>query len=228
VSKPTSSRQVFAARVERLQLRLAFPPEDADALLRRFCTDDRMHEAWELLAQFDDAAFEDFIHVVLAVVSGMRDQPEQLARYREWRRKMAEVRMIVGQFIEMCETPIQLCDGSSVIIVEKYFPDFFLVPVKKARQALKAEAAYWNDLDPFGDLSRKWGDGRVNMAYRLSHIVKRRTGQPHYEVVAALVNTILDTGGDDEITADAVRKVFKRAVQRGAFDLGQRPDDSTA
>jgi hypothetical protein len=229
VLKPTTPRQVFAAKVERVQLAwLAFPPnrgapEDA-AILRRLCTDDRMHKAWELLAQLDDDDFEDFIKSALVIVYGARLLPELRASYQEWRGKIFEVGMITGQFIKMCETtpvfasPLQLTmreDGAPPETIGKYFPDL-LAQAKEAYLALAAEMrnAWENEKDTVGDLSRKLGDGRWIMARELSRKINGHTGQPHYEAVAALLNTILDTGDDDEITADAVRKVSTRAVQR--------------
>jgi len=235
VLKPTSPRQVFAAKVERLQRTwLASPPAwdlptDADALLRRFCIDDRMHEAWELLAQLDDGDFEFFIDAVLSIIKGVRFLPEFRANYQEWRCQIAEAGTAVAQFIKMCETspvfasPRQLMqkDDAPLETIGKYFPDL-LVQAKEAYLALAAEAglAWEKEKDDVGDLSRKLGDGRAEMGRDLCHLIKVRTGQPHYEAVAALLNTVLDTG-DDEVTADAVRK----ACARGR---AERPDDSIA
>jgi hypothetical protein len=230
VLKPTTPRQVFAAKVQDLQLMwLAFPPnweftwwelpEVADALLHRFCTDDRMHEAWELLAQFDDDAFEDFIEETLIIVSDARRLPRHRASFGEWRRQIDEVGMMTRQFIKMCETspvfasPLQLSeDGTSSETIGKYFPDL-LAQAKQAYLMLAAESivAWEREKEEVGDLSRKLGDGRTEIAHDLSKYIKRCTGQPHYEAIAALLNTILD---DDEITADAVRKMCTRAVQR--------------
>jgi len=220
VLKPTSPRQVFAAKVERLQLIrwLAFPPawklpEDADALLHRFCTDDRMHKAWKL-ARLDDAIFEEFIVVALSIVGGARLRPEYRAAFQEWRSEIAKAQIVTRQFIEMCETSLVFRSPWHEAI-GKDFPAF-LTQAKKIDLALAMEAVSVREeeQDTVGGLSRKFGDGRAEMAHDLIHAIKDRSGQPHYEVVAALLNTILNTGDDDEITADAVRKICTRAAQR--------------
>jgi hypothetical protein len=216
--KPTTPKEVFAAKIQRLQLAwLEFPtnwesPEDT-ALLHRLCADDRMHEAWELLAQFDDDDFGPFIDLMLSLIEGVRSLPELRVSYREWRSEITEARIIMEVFVEMCETSSVF--GSPPATIGKYFPDL-LVQAKEAYLALAAEAANVRELeqDEVGDLSRKFGDGRAEMARDLIRMIKRLTGQPHYEAVAALLNTILDTGDDDEITADAVRKISTRAAQR--------------
>jgi hypothetical protein len=221
VLKPTTPKEVFAAKAQRLQLMwLAFPPNrefalDDDALLRRFCTDERMHEVWELLVQFDDDDFRVFIDEVLMSVGGMRELLEMPASFREWRCEIAEARMRTELFIEMCETfPVFRLPLSHVPpeTIRKYFPDL-LVQAKEAYLALMAEEANAeeNEQEEVGDLSRKFSDGRAELACDFCHTMKRHTGQPHYEAVAALLKTILDI---DEITADAVRKMCTRAVQR--------------
>ena len=56
-------------------------------------------------------------------------------------------------------------------------------------------------------MGRKFGDGRAIIARDLVWLTKEITGQPHFEAVASLLRAIL---GDDDLSADAVRKAVSR------------------
>jgi hypothetical protein len=178
-----------------------------------------MHEAWELLAQID-GDYGPLIDDVLLIVAGVRERLEMRAGYQEWRSEIAEAAIITDQFIVMCgalpvlRAPTQgrKWDDDPLETIGKRYPDF-LVRAKEIYLELASEAfdVREEERDEVGDLSRKFGDGRADMARDFCHIIKHHTGAPHYEAVAALLNTILDT---DEITADAVRKMISRAADR--------------
>jgi hypothetical protein len=180
-----------------------------------------MHEAWELLTTFNDDEFAGFIEEALLVVAGVRALPE-LKEHHRWRRnEIDEACEKTKQFIEVCETlPVFLSAWEMMSFVRDsratlgdYFPEL-LARAREAYLALLAEAANAKAerKDDIGDLSRKFGDGRQEMARDLTLLIRRITGQPHYEAIAALLNVILDTADHNMISADAVRK----AVARGS------------
>ena len=214
-------KQVFTARIERIRLSwLAEPPYTPSpeelTVLQTLCTDYRMHEAWNLLATFSDDKFSWFVSEMLETVLGARLLPKLRELHTNRRAAIADACTVTEDFIETCEcspvfaTPLQMILGGNDdhATIGDCFPDL-LARAREALLALQAELANAaeNELDDVGDMGRKFGDGRAIIARDLVWLTKEITGQPHFEAVASLLRAIL---GDDDLSADAVRKAVSR------------------
>ena len=222
---PTSKRarqspqKSFAARVELIQfelLRLGF--EKHIPLLGRLCIDDRMQPAWHLLACLDDDLFEDLIWCVIVTNDWIKNLPNHRLEYQAWRYELDEATLKTRNFIKMCESlPVFMPVGERLdrydgpFTIEQCFPEL-VTRAREALLALEAErpiAAVWEKED-VGHLSRKFGDGRVETARDLAPAVENITGKPNWEVLTALINVILDTDVDNQVSVEAVRKAVAR------------------
>jgi hypothetical protein len=177
-----------------------------------------MQEAWDLLNTIDENAFGDFVKDALDAIESVRFLPALLRCLEGWRANIAEARQKTEEFIEMCESLYLFQRGAEMYFLKgdlstmgERFPDL-LVQARAAHSALLAEAANMqkHETEATVGISRKPGDGRGIMARDLVSSLKKLTGAPHYGVVAALLNAALDTGDEDDISADAVRKAVTR------------------
>src|SRR5262249_9522974 len=146
---------------------------------------------------------------------------KRLPEYREfydfWGAQIADATKKTREFIEMCEkAPVFMSpkrivwgedDGAaddraaSRFTLEDCFPEL-VARAREALLALEAERplAKLEKKEEVGHLSRKFGDGRVTLAQELVALMRNYAGQPHYGVVCALSNVILDTDTDNEFT----------------------------
>jgi len=221
----TSFQKIFADRIGRLQLEwlthdyLKLGTEEDYKLLNRLRTDERMRGAWVLLASLSDVEFCDFIVLMLYSIDGIRATPRLRKLYQTRRAMTDEARRATERFMMICrELPLRKTVLQEMMGIEDQwstiadvFPDL-LPQLKKVHEFILATAVDCA-ADEKGDLSgmsRKFEDGCADIFRSLADLIRRITGKPHYNVVAALANVILNTGDDDDITADAVRKAVAR------------------
>jgi hypothetical protein len=222
-----SPQRLFTDRIERLLVTSAsWAISGEDELLRRLCSDNRMDEAWKLLATFGDDQFEGFIQEMLDTVLGVHTYPRLQELHRERRERIIAACETTKQFIEMCErplfvTPLQAIMGTGPEDDRASLKDCFPELVAKAQEALlvlmaEKGVAKEDEVDDVGGLSRKFGDGRTEIARELASLIRYNTDKPNYGAVAALLNVILDTGDEDDIGPDAVRKAVSRGPDHSA------------
>ena len=222
--------QRFKARIEQLQFAwLGQNPanlgtEEDCKLLYRLCTDDRMQDAWGLMVSLDERDFHGLIETMLLCVHGVKIRPKMRERYQEKHAMIANALSITDAFMEICQLPL----GKTVIqellgvgskestTIAEAFPAL-LSQMEEVYDFIKRKAALCarhEEEDSHGQ-SRKFEGGRADTIRELADLIKGVTGKPHYNVVATLANVVLDTGDDDDITADAVRKAASR--KKGLF-----------
>jgi hypothetical protein len=121
-------------------------------------------------------------------------------------------------FMEICQLPLGktvlqelMGIGDKWSTIAEVFPGL-LPQMEEVYHFIKRQAALCarhEEEDSHGT-SRKFEGGRADTIRQLADLIKGVTGKPHYNVVATLANVVLDTGDDDDITADAVRKAASR------------------
>jgi hypothetical protein len=224
--KRPSHQKVFAARIKAEVLPDLedtygeYEPLNAEALIfiDRLCDDPRMQSVWPLLSKADGDTFCHLFDELYCVACTIGWRSVLMQEYKEQRDGIATLLEAFTRLTDLCRTVNISLSG----------PPFRIKTVADLRPEIPELLEYWKTgiLQPgilqraeviaemekreFGNLSRKYNEGRHDAIQSIAHIMRNYLGKPCYAAAAAIANVLLDTGANDEITADAVRKFVAR------------------
>ena len=205
--------------------------ERVSELYLRMQSDARMQVAWEALAELSDDDFE----MLLDNLQVSR-RAAKMFQFRRWcyeaiLEEFREVAQAARTLQEFCDR--RMCGDWDEEVAALSPPQYLFLPEAKEislaaavpglPDQLRAAQAFLTELQRFvADAlaqqvrSRKSLGGRVEFIREVAKFAKNAWGKPRYEVVAALTNVGFNTGDEDSVSAEAIRKIIKR-----------KPDDST-
>jgi hypothetical protein len=212
---------------------------DDEKVLKRLSSDNRMQDAWKLLAKLPEESVYSFIEDVLIAKSDSEIVPHARAHHRRLlkniaiahkatetlkqtlRQTMADVMVsrsifvrAVRRYEEYLRTPLEHLHRTPLDRPEDVLKSLLCINAYLGICALRARTEL---AEISRHVSRKASSGeRTEFIRELAKTIKRLFGKPHYEMVAAITSVVFSAGGD--ISADAVRKADRR----------RNPDDSQA
>jgi hypothetical protein len=214
-AKSVSARRLFVASIDRLVSNYKNNPhiDDIDEtfsekhseLLQRMRSDDRMQVVWEALAEISDEGtydgFLDELQATRGTLAAVRFFVPTRKRRLQELRDMTDMARRLQRFYEDKDRA-----AWSLLVPG-------LAEQLRTARTLLVKARRW-DADRLRKeqrwSSRKSAGGRVEFIVEAARLIKAWRGKPSYEVVAALANVVFDTGDDDSVTPDNVRKIVKR------------------
>jgi hypothetical protein len=188
--------------------------ERVSELYRRMQSDPRMQVAWEALAELSDDDFEmllDHVQHCRRAAKIFRFVKRCYETILEEAREVARAAHTLQEFCDRKMYGDWDDDGGarkeiSLAAAVPGLPD----QLRAAQAFLTEFQCFVADALAQQERSRKSLGGRVEFIKEVSKLARSAWGKPRHEVVAALTNVVFDTGDDDSMNAESVRKIINR------------------
>jgi hypothetical protein len=175
----------------------------------RMCSDERMHVAWEALAGVPHKEFERFLNKVQIAQTSDYGWRFLATRQKEWLDKIREIKQTIHALKQSCNTIIDddCVNGLFDTLASKVpgLPDQLNAALAVLSDSERKSAERLHNIVPY--LPRKPLAGRTMFVWLVGTEIRRLLQKPHYEVVAAITNVVYDTGDNNSVSAEAVRKI---------------------